>query len=308
MGYWYLILVVVALYCLWKLLSCFAEYYVTWRVAFGGAPKRGSQGLKKNKNDRLYVYIAETKDMDEDSVAELYNFFMRRIDTEAKASHLQHLLKTYTYAVISREKVDGSLRGVTLFSMDRKNHNGFKFTLIRNGLMFYQDGYEGGPLFYFFMTYFTLREFILRPLTPIFVIGKCYTHKSYLLMSRTYSEHYPRPDTELPIYLKEIIADYVNDVKTPTDVYDPETLVLKREKSHVKSGVVEVTEKDLQNPYIKLFVEKNPGWQKGHQMITVSRVRWHDLLNILWKFVKRSFKAGKKHRERSDKPDTVHTT
>ena len=56
------------------------------------------------------------------------------------------LALSYTYAVIYRERNDGSLRGVMFVGIERKQQdNGKPYTVIRIGLSFLQLNYRGGP-------------------------------------------------------------------------------------------------------------------------------------------------------------------
>lgn len=287
--YLYLITVAVVVYVSWRLLKLlfhyFREYFVLWAIVRGG----GRKGAAMDRKVRLYVFMTETEYLDEVSVNELYTFLLKMLDAkDASIKDFHSLLRTYTYAVICRDRTDGSLRGVGLAGIDRRDLNGYKYTTIRVGLSFFQNYYQGGPILYYMIAYLLLKELILHPLTPLYTVGKAFTYKSYMLNCHAFPYGYPRYDKETPQFAKEIINEFARSIMTPSEEYDEDTFVLKRERSHVKTGVVEVSDKDLENPHIKFFVERNPGWTKGHQLIVLGQVRWIDILGIVWKSLVRS--------------------
>ena len=264
----------------------FREYYVLWHIAMGGKNRAAV-----NAKIRLHVYVSKTQCMDEVSVNELYSFLIKMMDSEVSIKGFHSLLRTYKYAIMCRERTDGSLRGVMLMGVDKRELNGLKYTLIRLGLAFFQNYYSGGPLLYYVTAYHILKQLILHPLTPLFVVGKAFSYKSYLLMCNYCSLSYPRYDRETPQFAKEVINEFAKSCKSPSEEYDEETFVLKREKTRIRPGLVEVTEKELKNPNIKFFVERNPGWAKGHQLMLLGEFRWQDFGRMVWKSVMRAVRA-----------------
>ena len=70
-------------------------------------------------------------------------------------------------------------------------------------------------------------ELILHPLTPVYLIVKASTYKSYLL-STIMSVSHPRHDMEAPEEYKNIAEDFVRGVQSAEDEYDRNTFVLRR--------------------------------------------------------------------------------
>jgi hypothetical protein len=293
------------LYFSWKLLRFihfyFREYYTLWNIAMGGTSGRRAGSAKM----RLQVYICKTELLDEVSVNELYSFLIKMLNTEVTIKHFHHsVLLSYKYAIMAREKKDGSLRGVTLLGVDRKELNGVKFTLIRLGLSFFENYYRGGPLLYYVFAYHIMKEMILHPLTPLFVIGKAFSYKSYLILCKTISRAYPKYNTETTDFARSLLNNYGMSVKFPGEEYDPETFVLKREKTAIKKGVAVLQPDDLKDPHIKFFVDRNPGWVKGHQLLSTGEIRWIDFFNVLRRSVGRAIRGRRGEGTRPRKQKT----
>ena len=117
-------------------------------------------------------------------------------------------------------------------------------------------------------------ELILHPRTPMYVVAKAFSYKSYMVATK-FQEFYPRYNKETPEFYKNLLRDYAESVKSAGEVYNPETFVLERENSHLKDYVAAITEQDLKNPHIKFFNGQNPGWMK-----VCARGRWVGLKEV----------------------------
>ena len=182
----YLFILVVAGLFLWKVFKTvhyvFREYYVLWNLAFGNL----------NPAKRLHIYVCKTKLLDEVTVAELYNFLSTMIDSNLTVKEFHKVVLSHEFLVSCREMKDGSLRGVMFTSVDKKEHNGIRYTNIHVGLPFVQKCYHGGPALYYVIAYHIMKELILHPFTPLYMIGKGFSYKSYLVLCHNFLDTYPR--------------------------------------------------------------------------------------------------------------------
>lgn len=289
------VLVYLSLYKIRSLYRFFREYYVLWNIAIG------ARGDRRNINTpaRLHAYFCDTKLLDEVSVNQIYSFLKEMIDSDVSVEQFHKVLLSYNYVVLCRERIDGSLRGAELLGVDRKEQEGRKFTLIRCGLAFLQRDYQGGSLLYFAMVYLVLKEMLLHPRTPLYLILKAFSYKSYLVMNSVVKDFYPRYDKKTPEFEQQLIDNFAKEVSMKGDVYDPERCVIERTLSNIKDFVAPMTERQLENPHIKFFQETNPGWPQGHQLITLGKVTWKDLLTFI--FIKAPARANFRHPKRNAK-------
>lgn len=95
------------------------------------------------------------------------------------------------------------------------------------------------------------------------MVSKIYSLKPYVVGMK-FKHFYPRCDAETPKEMKNILDEFAMSVKRPTETYDPNTHVISAERnySQLKDYLTTLSKQDLENPHIKYFVEKNPGWQK----------------------------------------------
>ena len=265
------------------------DYYVLWNVAFGGHASRRNI----SKRLRLHGYVCKPILLDELSVRELYTFASDMIESSITIQQFQKVLLSYKFAIICRERMDGSLRGMCLLDKGTGSHNGQQYIVIKLGLALFKSYYQGGPLLYYVLLYHVIKESLLHPLTPLYIMGKLFSYKSYLSLVNSLQHVYPRHDSSTPSFETELIQEFARQVKTPQEEYDSNNFVLKREMSHLKSHVAPVTEKDLANPHIKYFLECNPNWHKGHCLFFVAKAMWRDIVQVVWKAITRAHRARK---------------
>ena len=93
------------------------------------------------------------------------------------------------------------------------------------------------------------------------MIAKLSTYKSYL-MATIMPDSHPRYDKEAPEEIKKIAEEFVRSIQSPEDEYDRDTFVLRRRTVIVNTHMAEISERDLQNPHVRFFKERNPGWRE----------------------------------------------
>ncbi len=294
-----LIVSLAILYLVWKLFRLlffyFSEYLVLWVVANGGNANRRSISAKM----RMHFYMCPTELMDEESVIEMFKFLNNQVDHSLDIKEFHKVLLSYTYAVLFRERRDGSLRGLFLLSLDKVKDNNMSYTVLKPGLSFFEKEYRGGPYFYYIFAYLCIREFILHPLTPFYMFGKAFSYRSYATATHTVSHVYPSYNRKTPDHIKNLIDEYANKTRLPGEEYDSERCVLKRERSHMRSFVSEASRVDTNDPNVKFFIDTNPGWEKGHQLLTLSVVQLRDIFRVIYRiFIKGGQRKGKPRRER----------
>ena len=277
-------------YRVWQgVYSIFREYFVLWNVAVGARGDRRNISAKV----RLHAYVCKTVLLDEVSVNELYRFLLGMINTDVTINQFHVLLLSYQYVITCRERKDGSLRGVALLDTSHQETDGQSYTMIRLGLCFFENFYRGGPLLYYVVAYHVFMQLLFHPLTPVYIAGKAFSYKSYLVLAKNIKEVYPRFDAQTPPFIKKLIDDYAESVRHTDEEYNKERCVLKRELSTMKESVAPISPLDLKNPHIKFFDSQNPGWRKGHQLIIVAKVSWSDLLRTFYKAISRN-KSGRR--------------
>ena len=257
-----------------------------WSIAKGGMEGKNTMAPKK----RLYTFVCRSDLVDEISRMEIYNFIKTIVNTDFTVQEFHKFILSYTYVILCREKNDGSLRGINFIGVDRKRkENGKPYTVMRIGFMYFQPEYRGGPFLYNFGIYIFLRESLTHPLTPLYVVGKSFSCQSYLIMNNCVKHTYPRYDEETPELVRDIINNYGLQAKAPNETYNKDTFVLERVRNNLKKTVVDINDSALKNPHINFYIERNPYWKEGHQLIILGCVQWWDVLGMAIIIITRVF-------------------
>ena len=162
--------------------------------------------------------------------------------------------------MLCRDRVDGTLRGIMLVGIDHKGD----YTLMRIGFTIFKNYYRGSPYLNITLSCLLIAELLKHPLTPVYMVGKLYSYKAYLIVTPM-REMYPVYDRETPEYYKKVFADFAEKIvrfKGGRAKYNPETFVIEQEDNHLAENLTTLSEQDLLNPHIKFFIERNPGWRK----------------------------------------------
>ena len=101
-------------------------------------------------------------------------------------------------------------------------------------------------------------ELILHPFTPLYMVAKLISYHSYMVAMK-FKESYPRYDRKTPEYFRKILDEFAQSELHSGDSYDEETNVLKQRQARLQENLAAISERDLQNPHIKFFAERNPG-------------------------------------------------
>ena len=261
-----------------------------WNIAIGGREDRRAMNPKM----RLYIYVCQTNLLDETSLVELFNFIKSMMNTDLTIQEAHRLILSYTYVVLSRERSDGSLRGMMFVGVDRRlQENGNPYTIIRVGLSYFQLNYRGGPYLYSVTIYFFLKELLAHPLTPLYVVMKSFSYKSYSIMTHAIKHSYPRYDEETPELVRDIINSYGLQAKAPNETYNMDTFVLERVRNNLKRNLTILDDSALKDPHIKFFVKRNPLWAEGHQLILLGCVQWRDIFAMIFKIITKAVRGRK---------------
>ena len=179
---------------------------------------------------------------------------------DCRAEDIHKWLLSYTHILMCRDRVDGTLRGAMLIGIERKG----EYTLLKTGLTTFKNYYRGSPFIKLILLCLATGELLKHPLTPVYVVGKVASYKAYLV-GLSMNKYHPVYNKETPELYKKIFADFADSVVRSFGgraKYNPETFVLEQEDVYLEENLQTVSEQDLQNPHIKFYVEKNPGWKK----------------------------------------------
>jgi len=122
-----------------------------------------------------------------------------------------------------------------------------------------------------FLAYMFKRK-IKRPFSPLYWILISKGYKTYLMMANNFSWYFPRYDKETPASVRNVMDD-LGSTLFKEEYLREKNLVLLKKNAFVKNGIADISEELLEsNPKIKFFVEKNPGYAQGDELLCLAKM------------------------------------
>lgn len=115
-----------------------------------------------------------------------------------------------------------------------------------------------------------------------FLISKGY--RTYRLL-QYFKEFYPCYNKTTPDFEQKIIDTFG---KSYSVNYNPQDGVIYSDenKDRLKKSVLKIESKHMKNPHIKYFVERNPHWDYGNELVCITRLNFDNLRNVTNKIIK----------------------
>jgi hypothetical protein len=132
--------------------------------------------------------------------------------------------------------------------------------------------------------WFTLRERLRRPFTPFYWMLISKGFKTYKMMRNNYPISYPQYKKPTPPEFQRRMDQFY--AGKFGESYRPELglIIFDFPSAAVKGDIAKPREKDLVNPDISYFLEKNPDYQKGVELACITEIRKRDFLTLLLKY------------------------
>ncbi len=115
-----------------------------------------------------------------------------------------------------------------------------------------------------------------------FLISKGY--RTYRLL-QYFHKFYPRYDRVTPNFDAKIMLSFG---KSYSDKYNPQTGIIHSDgsKDSLRKGVYELGERQLKNPHIRFFLERNPNWNRGDELVCLTRLSYDNLTKAGHRIIK----------------------
>lgn len=114
----------------------------------------------------------------------------------------------------------------------------------------------------------------------------CKGYKTYRYMSIYFHDYYPNKSVDTPPYEQEIMDTYA--IKKYGETYIKETgiIVNMGDNDFLKDGVAPVNEKAKLNRVNRFFIDKNPGHEKGDELVCLARFSHDNLKDAFFRVIK----------------------
>jgi len=183
--------------------------------------------------------------------------------------------------VIRMLDAEGGLAGFSTIQVLHSTYAGRKVVTVFSGDTVIDERCWGQKALQRAFVSFLISVRLRYPLRKVywFLISKGY--KTYLLMSNNL-HMFPNSRGKTPAGAQAALH-HVAKLKYP-EKYDAERGVIASCGAAVKYAAADLAEADLENPDIRFFCERNPGWKQGDELCCLADVRLRELALCVLKY------------------------
>ncbi len=238
----------------------------------------------------LKASTVRVKKIKRSDIDRMYELFSEYYENHSLQNFEQDLIEK-NHVILLRDKKSRIIQGFSTLLRVPLKKSGKKVIGVYSGDTVINRDYWGSSALGIEFLKYLWKLKMKRPGTAVywFLISKGY--KTYLLMAKNFSTHYPRHDQLTPPEYKKLMNDFYT-LKFG-DYYHPgRDLIIHHGKScALKEKIADITPELLQDPKVSFFQEKNPEWSQGHELTCIAKMTvWMPVKYAL----KKTFKARKK--------------
>jgi hypothetical protein len=223
-------------------------------------------------NDRRLVgSVVPVETLSARDVGEMYGVFARLYDRVDETTFRTDLAAK-DWVLLLRGGADAAIRGFSTILLVEPEIQGETLDVIFSGDTGIDPRYWGGQALVRAWAAFMGELRASRPHRRLywFLISKGY--RTYLYLPFFFHAYYPRPGVPTPPFERALV-DTLGALKYPRD-FNPATGVIEFAESHgqLTARLAEIPQHRRDDPYVRFFLERNPGYARGHELCCVAEV------------------------------------
>lgn len=118
----------------------------------------------------------------------------------------------------------------------------------------------------------TVLEKSANMIQPLYWLLISSGYKTYRFLTVFYKEFYPRYDVSTPPEMQSLM-DYLAAQRYGSDYHCEEGVVrFANGATPLREGISEVTNERLHDPHVAFYIERNPGYVNGDELVCITRV------------------------------------
>ena len=218
----------------------------------------------------LVGHVSSVVDLGSTTVDALYRLFARHYDC-VDASPFRADLHEKTWVLLLQDVASSNVVGFSTMTLIEACVEGERFKALFSGDTVIDRAYWGSQELVRTWCRFVAQ---LKRQYPEklywFLISKGY--RTYLFLPLYFWNFYPRYDRPIPP-LEQQLLNLLAATRFPHD-FNPMTGIVEFKESHghLKPEFAAIEPHQLRNPHVKFFLERNPGYVRGHELICLAEL------------------------------------
>jgi len=236
------------------------------------------------KGGKLKATVISIKELNLPERFKMFSIYEKYYENSSREKFEKDLLNK-DKVIILKSQGDNEIQGFsTLKHINLVLNSGKKVRGIFSGDTIIEKKFWGDKALNLAFSFYLLKEKYKKPFEPLywFLISKGF--KTYLLLANNFPEYYPSPEAKTPKEMEEVMDEF--SMQNYPDAYNPETktLCFGNNYDSLKKTVAPVDEELLSRYHkIKFFLEKNPNWEQGEELVCLGIFDWKVLATSIYK-------------------------
>lgn len=178
--------------------------------------------------------------------------------------------------VLLRDAASGMLQGFSTLALYTADVNGKTIGVVYSGDTIIRPAFWGTPALPSIWIKRVLALASEMP-QPVYWLLISSGYKSYRFLPVFYREFYPRYDCPMPSDLQGVIDALAGERFGAQ--YDASTGIVRFADggTPLRPGVADVNDERQRNAHIRFFLERNPGHDRGDELVCLTQVSWENL-------------------------------
>lgn len=129
-----------------------------------------------------------------------------------------------------------------------------------------------------------------NPFNTLYFWTDALSYKPYLAMANYLCDYYPNPFKTTP-KIEQALLNCLGETYY-ADAWDPATGTVHKPSRQVTENSSIIVDKDLENPYIRFYLERNPNYIRGHGLLLMCPLSIKNCLFFFYRVIQRTIKGS----------------
>jgi len=180
-------------------------------------------------------------------------------------------LDNKNWVILLRDSTSNEIEGFSTLALYETIFNHKPLSVVYSGDTIIRREYWGTPQLP--STWIkTVLEKSVNMIQPLYWLLISSGYKTYRFLTVFYKEFYPRYDALTPPDIQSLM-EHLATQRFGSDYHCEEGVVRFRDgATPLREGVAEVTDSRLHDPHVAFYLERNPGYVNGDELVCITRV------------------------------------
>ena len=180
-------------------------------------------------------------------------------------------LANKNWVILLRDAETKEIEGFSTLALYETAFNGTPLSVVYSGDTIIRRAYWGTPQLP--STWIkTVLEKSANMVQPIYWLLISSGYKTYRFLTVFYKEFYPRHDIPTPPEMQSLMGHLATQ-RYGSDYHCEEGIVrFANGATPLREGISEVTNERLHDPHVAFYIERNPGYIQGDELVCITRV------------------------------------